>query len=295
MASSISAPLELRTDTPRVPLHALLVSALALAVPVVARFALGDVAGEHESLLWLLALVPAFMLSYYRGWRGAATGIVAAMAVFALVHAASVGSGGTFRLAENTPATLAVLVSVGVGIGWLAEKMHRDGSRIRDLALTDTLTGLPNRRYLELFLKPQFAAGIRGRPVSLLIFDLDHFKAYNDRFGHQAGDRALAEVGRVFQTLTRDMDLTARWGGEEFLSVLVDCTPENAVLFADRVRGEVLKLELETPVTMSVGIAGVRRGMAGTAEVIDAADQALYRAKTEGRDRVCLEMVKVPA
>ncbi len=272
----------------RIPAQAVVLSLVALAVPLGARLLPGHVPGEQEFLVWLLALVPAFLFSYYRGWTGAATGIAAAMAAFSLACAVSVGLGGDLTLDARAPEMLAILLFVSVGAGWVTEKMHRDRARITELALTDDLTGLPNRRHLDLFLRSQFAAAMRGRNVSLVLFDLDRFKPYNDRFGHRAGDQALAAVGEVIRRVTRQMDLASRLGGEEFLAVLTDSVPHQAAVYAERVRQEVAKLQLEEPITLSAGIAHVTRDMQTPEDAIDAADRALYQAKQEGRDRIVI-------
>jgi diguanylate cyclase (GGDEF)-like protein len=275
----------------RVPSTALILSCGALTVPVLGAVVFVETAAQYEILLWLLALVPAFLLAYYRGWLGAATGTAAAMAAFSLTQAVLAGTGRELQSIERSNELLITLLVVAVGVGWLAERLLQERSRAQQLSLVDPLTGLPNRRHLELFLRSNFAAAQRGRGVVAVLFDIDGFKGYNDQHGHQAGDVALRQVGAVFATLTRSMDLSGRWGGEEFLAILTDATPEGASVFAERVRARVEELPLDHPLTISGGIARYERGMEGPEDLVRAADRALYRAKETGRNRVLVASV----
>src|SRR5690606_15056905 len=105
----------------------------------------------------------------------------------------------------------------GIAVG--NARLHE---RIRVLSLTDPLTGLANRRHLSVYLEREFAAARRGRTLSVLLFHLDRFKEYNDTAGHQAGDEALRAFARILRTETRTMNLTARYGGDEFIAVLTE-------------------------------------------------------------------------
>ena len=163
-----------------------------------------------------------------------------------------------------------------------------------EAATTDALTGLPNRRFLEIL-----AAQPRGRRRddnrAVLMVDIDHFKRVNDRFGHDAGDEVLRAVAEAIARTVRTDDFPIRYGGEEFLVVLRRADREIAVAVAERLRRNVAKVDLQrlrvtSPVTVSVGIAveeparGAQRD--GLATLISSADAALYRAKSGGRDRI---------
>src|SRR5690606_12918824 len=117
---------------------------------------------DYELWLWLLALVPPFLLSYYRGWRGVAAALAAGMAVLSVLQVLVPVS----RLPDSVSIPLiglpAAYVVIALGVGWLSEALHREGERAARLALTDDLTGLPNRRYMRLFLETEFAAAQRG-------------------------------------------------------------------------------------------------------------------------------------
>ena len=156
--------------------------------------------------------------------------------------------------------------------------------------MTDGLTGLYNQRYFKQRLGEEVArAAEQGRPLALLFCDLDHFKDYNDRFGHTAGDEALRAVANVLLRSVRQVDLAARYGGEEFTVVLIDSTAQRAAEIAERIRAGVAALELGEPdrgLSVSIGVAAYPRDAALGEELIDKADWAMYLAKRQGRDRV---------
>jgi diguanylate cyclase (GGDEF)-like protein len=168
--------------------------------------------------------------------------------------------------------------------------------RLRDESLTDVLTGLANRRNFDV----RFSAVLREcardlRPVALLAIDVDHFKAYNDTFGHQAGDECLRRVAAVLQqNVGRARDLVARTGGEEMAVIMPDADLTGALIVANRMRAAVHNAAIpqgsaaaHPVVTISLGVAATRDPAAtSTAALAAAADRALYRAKREGRNRV---------
>ncbi len=160
-------------------------------------------------------------------------------------------------------------------------------AEVRQLSLTDPLCGLPNRRQLDLVLEREFFAAQRGRALCLVLYDLDRFKEYNDSRGHQAGDAALIRFASVLRTFTRAMNLPARYGGEEFAAVLSDTTLEGGRIFAEKVRRR-LSIDTRGALSVSAGVAAYAEWMRHPAELLAAADRALYRAKESGRDRVQL-------
>lgn len=160
----------------------------------------------------------------------------------------------------------------------------------RDDASRDMLTGLANRRAADGQLRLEAARYARsGAPMSVLMLDLDRFKLINDRWGHAAGDDVLRAVAAALRAELRACDLGARYGGEEFLLLLTDTAIDDAMRAAERIRRRIASLEIETDevqlqVTVSIGVAQL--GPAETMEsMIARADAALYRAKSEGRDR----------
>jgi diguanylate cyclase (GGDEF)-like protein len=154
--------------------------------------------------------------------------------------------------------------------------------QVRALSLTDPLTGLANRRQLARDLNREFAAAIRGRQLVAVIFDLDNFKEYNDRYGHPAGDEVLRRFGQSLATETRAMNLAARYGGDEFVALLADTSPEGTGIFIDRVATR-FRQSMEQlghmQVTISAGFAEYTPAIKTPADLIAAADQALYRVK----------------
>lgn len=168
--------------------------------------------------------------------------------------------------------------------------------RLHRMATTDMLTNLANRRYFEAFLAECWGvAQEQRRVVSLIIVDIDYFKPYNDRYGHQAGDQCLVKVGQALSTcIRRPGDLVARWGGEEFVVVLMDADVDAAAAAAERIRAAVASLDLPhegSACAPRVTVSGGRASMRPDANVssqhlINMADEALYRAKAAGRNRV---------
>lgn len=165
-----------------------------------------------------------------------------------------------------------------------------------EMAVTDQLTGLYNRRYLASHLSAMFDRAFwTGRPLSVMILDLDHFKLVNDTYGHDAGDKVIQEFAERIRASVRGIDLACRYGGEEFLIAMPDTEKDFARVVAERLRQEVATEKIilnngrdELQVTVSVGIASTEDGPKDdTAQkLIKRADEALYVAKTGGRNRV---------
>ncbi len=157
---------------------------------------------------------------------------------------------------------------------------------------TDPLTGVGNRRELERCLAAEWERSRRsGRALSLLLIDLDHFKAVNDRYGHQAGDKVLVAVSRRIGASVRSYDTVCRYGGDEFAVILPDAGPGEALAVAERLRHDVAEMgatgQIPAPVTVSVGLASFPAHASTPEELIREADVALLReAKRRGRNRV---------
>lgn len=156
------------------------------------------------------------------------------------------------------------------------------------LAVTDALTGLSNRRYLQRRLEEEILRSKRHRfPMSLLMLDVDEFKSYNDKFGHPAGDIALKIVASILSEILRGDDVAARYGGEEFSVLLPQTTSTEANAIAERIRQRVERTEFpKRKVTVSIGIASVSTEIDTPDDIIAAADHALYEAKNHGRNNV---------
>ena len=206
--------------------------------------------------------------------------------------------GAELPLTLGFTAMLAVMFFMAGEVTALRSAFQRRNDRLNaalqqlsDLAMRDELTGLYNRRYIMEVLNRQKALGDRGHVGFTLCYcDLDHFKRVNDRFGHQEGDRVLQAFARSAEQVVRSVDFVARFGGEEFLLVLVDADREAAQRVADRLCASVRDLNVigddsNQRQSVSIGIAEFRPGES-VEDVIQRADRALYRAKTSGRDRI---------
>ena len=168
--------------------------------------------------------------------------------------------------------------------------------RARRLANTDALTGLFNRRYLQEHLDQEVDRAQRyERPLSFVMADVDHFKPINDNYGHPRGDEVLIAVSHELRRLARRVDVLARFGGEEFAMLLPETPLLDAVRLAERarlaveapgLRDEIFAAEENVSLSMSFGVAAYSSGCAG-ADLVLAADEALYQAKRTGRNRVC--------
>ena len=164
---------------------------------------------------------------------------------------------------------------------------------LRMQSIRDPLTGLFNRRYMEESMDREIRRATRNqRDLGAILLDIDHFKRYNDTFGHEAGDALLRELGAFLQTQIRGEDIACRYGGEEFTLILPDASLEITQRRAQQLREGVKKLKVQHKgeplgtITLSLGVAALRTHGATAAEILRAADAALYRAKELGRDRV---------
>ncbi|WP_425099783.1 GGDEF domain-containing protein [Tropicibacter sp. S64] len=177
---------------------------------------------------------------------------------------------------------------------WIASKLKvlEQLEEIRLLSQTDMLTGASNRRaFMERAADLHWAYQSSGEPFTLLMIDLDHFKAVNDTYGHAAGDVVLTEFSALFRAAIRKRDLLARLGGEEFGVLLDDCTARAAQVVAERIRQEAEAREIafggqRLRVTLSMGLAEVLPEDGGLDTLMSRADAALYEAKKTGRNRV---------
>jgi diguanylate cyclase (GGDEF)-like protein len=194
---------------------------------------------------------------------------------------------------------LAALISIGLLLlllGVLFLRQLRSMRRINRLALTDSLTGVANRRHVEVAAGQALEnARTADEPLAVLTFDLDWFKRINDGHGHARGDQVLVRVARACEAVLRQNDLLGRMGGEEFIVLLPNTPSDAALLVAERLRDSVHRLDLsdiaqDLGVTISLGLAMLRPQDDGVHDVIDRADAALYRAKEAGRNRVAVEV-----
>ena len=162
-------------------------------------------------------------------------------------------------------------------------------AQVVELSLTDALTGIYNRRYFDLFLTNEVERSRRfGRDLAIIMIDIDHFKKYNDSYGHPAGDKALKFVVMCLQKGHRRADVLTRVGGEEFALILPETGVGGALEVAQRIRAALTtSSDLKQPLTLSMGISTLHGGDVEADVLIHQADQALYKAKRTGRNRIC--------
>jgi len=192
------------------------------------------------------------------------------------------------------------LPSGGSGeVGYLTRAFNTLVSRLREkesqgelekLSLTDSLTGLYNRRHLMGTLASEVQRSRRlRRSFTVLLADVDRFKQYNDTHGHLAGDGALVKIAEVFRKTTRQVDCVARYGGEEFVVMLLECTMATAAIVGERIRSRVAEQDLGPgSLTVSIGLAEYPEGGETPEELIASADAAMYQAKSAGRNQVVI-------
>jgi diguanylate cyclase (GGDEF)-like protein len=273
-----------------------------IAVPVrnsivAAHLAAAAAHGQVEMLMVLPALMigPFFFLGLR--FRTALFSAVLTVASF-------IASAIFFELAFPTALRSCAFLLMGAAACAIAARHIEKWSRtsfleshlIADLAQHDALTGTKNRRVFDEYLTRLWQQAVTDRrAIAILLIDVDHFKAYNDRYGHQAGDQTLRRVAQTAQRFVRrPLDVLARYGGEEFAAILYDVDENQAKVSADRIRRAVAELAIEhrgsrtsAGVTISVGVAVIEptpeRNPRGALQL---ADQALYEAKVKGRNRV---------
>jgi two-component system, cell cycle response regulator len=179
-------------------------------------------------------------------------------------------------------------------LAWgLARTLTRRHERIAQEALTDPLTGLWNRRHMAETLDREVSRALRfGHEISLIIIDVDDFKRINDRLGHLQGDLVLETIGDLVRDATRDIDVAARYGGDELALILVETDNEGATILAERLRERVRDTEVPLRdggamgMTISVGVATIPDSADDLESLVDGADRALLRAKRSGKNQI---------
>ena len=270
---------------------------LLIWTEVIAHAAIGTVLVGWDSGFhyYLLMFIPAIMVS---GSARKAIGPLTFLFVAYLgLHGAAQFYGPQAPLSAGPLAALNVFnVSIFFGMAGYTARFYyslvrQSERKLRELATRDTLTGLFNRRHLLELAAPEIARARRtGEALSLVIADIDHFKRVNDSHGHDAGDQVLVHAGQVFREVCRPQDIFARWGGEEFLFLLPATGAQAASAFAERLRQAIAAARVglsgaTIQFSISLGVTTMLDSD-GLLDAITRADDALYRSKTEGRDRV---------
>jgi diguanylate cyclase (GGDEF)-like protein len=260
-------------------LYALLIAfvfALVFSITMVVLGVASLCAGNRSAKFFLIASI-----------THTCTAMVTALTVWGVVPYTSLG----YHAVEFGMAIDAILLSIALADQLRiinAAKLHAE-----NLAMTDPLTGMNNRRAFYEKAKPLWHTGLRNKQhSSILMIDVDHFKMINDKYGHAEGDRVLEQLGKALSEMARAGDVVARWGGEEFIVFLPSTNIDTAIEVAERIRESIAALQIRVNqkilgITASIGVA--RNGGKDTSidVLILEADKCLYKAKQEGRNRVC--------
>jgi diguanylate cyclase (GGDEF)-like protein len=249
-------------------------------------------------------LVAVTMLLLLGGWYGAE--IMVLRNLRKLLDMARRVQAGDLTARTGLPGGREEISRLGDAFDQMAQSLQEREAALqkalretRELAITDPLTGLHNRRYLwELLGRELLKARRNGTPVAAILADIDHFKRFNDTWGHEAGDLVLKRVADVIREHVRGSDIGCRYGGEELAVILPETAPEVAVERAERIRRGIAGLRLEhgghrlDAVTSSFGVAIFPQHADNAEALLRAADEALYEAKKAGRDRVVVSQAK---
>ena len=205
-----------------------------------------------------------------------------------LKNAFNTNGSGNQEIADlkQMATTLSEYLSLSIANVKLSESLSKQ-------SIQDPQTGLYNRRFMEESLQREITRAARKQtPIGIIMGDLDHFKKFNDVYGHAAGDKIISQIGKLFNDKFRGSDIACRYGGEEFLIILPETSPEDTFKRAEALREEIKKLEMVFQgqilgiITMSMGIAAYPQNGVRMDELLRVADTALYKAKQEGRDWV---------
>lgn len=196
------------------------------------------------------------------------------------------------RTADDTVARMGIVVYDVTESAFAHRALQEARAELLVLSRVDALTKLWNRGYWEERFEEEWQRALRyGGPVSLVMFDIDHFKRINDTFGHQIGDSAIRKVATVLAELSRDVDICGRYGGEEFVVIMPDTNREGALAFCERLRQHIAATTIEVPggepvrFTISLGAAEFDTQYESSLQWLQRADQMLYRAKENGRNQ----------
>ncbi len=265
-----------------------------------ARFVWGSVIYAAQVVLILQALLSDTETSKGRAWRLLFAGALMILAVLALRAIVAFFGMADFAQPQdhNTLHWVQVIVFIAAmttallgSLGFVLMIKERTDREVMHLAMTDSLTGVPNRRAL-MDLAARALAQRNNRPISLMMIDVDHFKRINDTYGHPAGDEVLRQASGLMQRRLRAGDVIGRYGGEEFCVIAPDTDTEGAWALAESLREIMAEMPLQTEageiaITVSIGFTCcMTRGPNALQSLLSEADKALYQAKQEGRNRV---------
>jgi diguanylate cyclase (GGDEF)-like protein len=248
--------------------------------------------GSH--IYWPLFFVPLFLGALtFNEAGGAGVGILASLALFLFLSFSPPKDIDLSSLSIQFSVASGIMISTGFFFGWFFRTQKKRLADLSEGTMMDRLTGLRNYGYFAERLEEERKRADRfGSRLAMMMIDIDHFKPYNDRFGHAAGNLLLKNLAAIIEEHVRDIDIVCRYGGEEF-SVILPNTEEEAMAVAERIRAAVESAVFEgepsEPVvkkTVSIGVAVYPNCCENELELIDCADRALNRAKESGRNKV---------
>lgn len=264
---------------------------------------------KNITIFWALYFIPTVIAAlFFEVTGGAISGLAALGAIIFWIYYSFLKTNDPFELMGNIFGILAgtlIFLSLGIALGFLAARQKQEQQVLQHLTMVDRLTGLHNYGYfIERLEEERSRADRFGSKLSLIMLDIDHFKPYNDKFGHQKGNNLLKKVASIITRQVRAIDIVARYGGEEF-AVLLPNTSREAVDIAERIRRAVETAKFEggkgepfVKRTISAGVAIYPTDAGNEMELIDRADQALYVAKNQGRNNVRVyspDLTKIPS
>lgn len=259
-----------------------------LALPVLLSALAPQVtSGSRAVMVWLPAVVPGFVLSYHRGWRGAWAALAAALGVLASWIAVAPLVGLPAPGGVDVVAIGVLLASATLGTGRVAELLRRRAAPDSHPG-DDEPVGLPGYPQAIAFLEAAWGRAVRGDELATVVFEVDGLRELTAEHGRAAGGSALQALAGALRDRTRRMDLSARIGADRFLSILVGCPMEQAVDFAELVRSRVAEERFSwgSP-TVSAGVSAIEPDTGSADLLLAAAERALFRAGESGGDRVC--------
>lgn len=273
---------------------------VAAAVAAAAVLTLIVLTGGASSGFVPLLGFPLILAAAWRDWRVLlASGLFLSAAWWVIASSSSSSPGPSLKLVLQAVALAGMGLTAAAAVRLLAPPSDEETvtaserEELVGLAFTDPMTGLFNFRKFRSTLEDELKRAARyGRSLSLIIIDLDGFKSVNDQYGHPAGDRVLATLAATIRMSVRETDVPARYGGEEFVVVCPETDQREAMMVAERIRSALEAIPIEaTPgefcsITCSAGVATFPDHARDEVGLIEASDEALYRAKTSGKNRV---------
>ena len=249
------------------------------------------------NLFWFLYAIPVFVAAYYYGISGSIImGIISFGTLGLWMWYADIFSSPfrSFNSSVEISIGSILFLLVGILLGWVVQKWRKSAEELEHSAVYEKLTGLYNYGYFVDRLNQEISRADRNNyPISLLMVDIDRFREFNDAYGNQKGDMLLSKVAKIIKRCVRTADVVCRYGGEEFAIILPN-VDSNAEVVAERIRKEIETSSFEGDVenpkvrkTVSCGVSTFPADATSDTELIVSSDEALYKAKEAGRNKVC--------